>query len=188
MNEQANSEPVEDRIARAIRETLEPFVVSLLAALITPSQCVQGIDAERDDQRRKAIEAGRMLLDETRTTIKEADSFFERHGAELSSEAVKEQQQLSSAKDWLYLDMKLGDDSFRRHLRELKAPKKIQDLDAMAHYRALVKLKLGGLLIADRAADGDLFGYWITKKVAAEYLALERKAGSDAVAKSRKKP
>lgn len=187
MNQQANSEPVEDGIARAIRETLEPFVVSLLAALIAPSQCVQGIDAEGDDQRRKAIEAGRMLLDETRTRIKEADSFFERHGAELSSEAVKEQQKLSSAKDWLYLSMKLGDDSFRTYLREQKAPLKIQDRDAIAHYHALVRFNLGALLVVDTAADGDLFGYSIPKRTADEYLKLVRKAGSDATAKTRSK-
>lgn len=80
MNGEAGSpepEPIEDRIARAIGETLEPFVVSLLAALISPVQCAQGIDTEGDDQRRKAINAGRMLLDETRTRIKQANSFFE---------------------------------------------------------------------------------------------------------------
>jgi hypothetical protein len=183
VSEEANSEPepIEDRIARAIEETLEPFVVSLLAALIAPSQCAQGFDQERDDQRGKAIETGRMLLDETRKRLKGAHEEIERVGAALEAHKSK------PAEECLYLDMKLGDDSFRRHLRELKAPKKIQDLDAMAHYRALVKLNLGALLIADRAVDGDLFGYWITKRVAVEYLALERKAGSDAVAKSRKK-
>lgn len=83
--------------------------------------------------------------------------------------------------------MKLGDDSFRAYLREQKAPRKIQDRDALAHHRALTKLNLGGLLIADRTADGELFGYHISKRVADNYLELERKITSVAVAKSREK-
>ena len=178
-------EPIEDRIARVITETLEPFVVSLLAALIAPSQCVQGIDRDSEDQRRRAIELGRMLLDESRTRLKAASDQIKLYGQAL--EAHKQQQLPSPGEDWLYLDMKLGDDTFRQYLRELEipAPSKVRNRDAQAHFRALVELKLGGLLIANRAADGDLFGYYIRKKDADEYLKKYRKAGSDATARSR---
>lgn len=82
-------EPIENKIALAIQNTLEPFVVSLLAALIAPSQCTQGIDRESDDQRRKAIETGRMLLEETRTRLRDSHNQIERISQEL--EAQKQQ-------------------------------------------------------------------------------------------------
>ena len=186
MSEEANtteSEPIQDRIARAIKESLEPFVVSVLAALISPTQCAQGIDSESEDQRRKAIEIGRMLLHETRTSLGDSYDRIERYRQELE---VQKQQQYPP-KDWLYLNMKLGDDSFRAYLREQKAPRKIQDREAIAHFRALSNLGLGGLLPADRAADGDLFGYRIRKRVADDYLKSERQASSNAAARSREK-
>jgi hypothetical protein len=176
-------EPLEDRIARAVSEALEPFVVSLLAALIAPSQCAQGIDQESEDQRRKAIMVGQMLLQESRKNLRDTSANIERYTQEL--EAQKQQLELKLTMEYLFLDMKLGDDSFRQHLRAQGIPQKIQDRDALAHYRAFVDLGLGGLLIAKRAADGDLFGYHISKQNADRYLELHRKAGRDSTARSR---
>jgi hypothetical protein len=178
-------EPLEDRIAHAIESALEPFVVSLLAALIAPSQCVQGIDQERDDQRRKAIELGRMLLNESPENLKSAYDRIEQYN--LAMEAHRQKQTLSPAEEWLYLDMKLGDDSFGRYLREAGAPGKIQNRDAIAHFRAFKELGLGGLLIADRSADEELFGFHVSKRTADQYLKAYRKSASDAEAKRRKK-
>ena len=178
-------EPLEERIARAVENALEPFVVSLLAALLSPAQCVQGIERESEDQRWKAITLGRTLLNETRENLKAAYPRMEQYNLALATH--KQQQIPSPAEDWLYLDMKLGDDTFSKYLRDQGAPSKIRARDAVAHLRALRELEVGGLLIANRAADGDLFGYYIRKVHADEYLKLERKAGSNAMAKSRSK-
>ena len=123
LGSQPESEPIENRIARAIENALEPFVVSLLAALISPAQCAQGIDKESEDQRWKAITLGRLLLNETRENLRAAYPRIEQHA--LAMEA----QRLDPAETWLYVDITLGDDSFRTHLREQGASRKIQFRD-----------------------------------------------------------
>jgi hypothetical protein len=176
-------EPLEERIARAVSEALEPFVVSLLAALIAPSQCAQGIDQESEDQRRKAIRLGQTLIDEARTGLREVSAQIARYGSEL--EAQKQQLEMRLTQEFLFLDMKRGDDPFRQYLREQSDSKKIQDRDVLAHFRALVKLGLGGSLHTTRAANQELLGYYIPKNTADKYLEFERRKVSDATARSR---
>jgi hypothetical protein len=134
--------PIEDRIARAIAETLEPFIVSLLAALIAPNQCAQGIDEERDDQRRKAIRLAQRLLSETRTSLQQYYADVARYTQ--GFEEQKQQLELKRAQDNLFLDLQLGDDSFRQYLREHSASVKIRNRDAVAHYRTFGDLGIGG--------------------------------------------
>jgi hypothetical protein len=175
-------EPLEDRIAPVISETLEPFVVSLLAALISPSQCVQGIDEERDDQRRKAIRLAQRLLSETRTNLQKYYADVARYTQGL--EEQKQQVELKLAQDYLFLDLQLGDDSFRQYLREHSASAKIRDRDAVAHYRTFGDLGIGGLLTA-KHFGGKVIGYHLSRHAAEEYLKRQRRKVSDATARSR---
>jgi hypothetical protein len=147
-------------------------------------QCAQGIDEERDDQRRKAIRLAQRLLSEARTNLQQYYTDIARYDQELGEQT--QQLELKRAQDYLFLDLQLGDDSFRQYLREHSASEKIRDRDAVAHYRIFGDLGIGGLLTAKPGPDGVAIGYHLSRHAADEYLKRERRKVSDATERSRR--
>lgn len=169
---------IEDRIANAIQWTLEPYIVSLLAAVLirriepdSLDRLDHNCDAELID---RAVSVALRLLPASREGI----------GLSRETRADWESEKKKSAQgEWLLCDSKANDDSFRRYLTEAGAPEFILKRGFKAHRNALLRHKLlfnaggkdGKAVISLRPAYAD------------KYIKAEREAKAKAAKRRRDK-